>query len=75
MSTTTYKILVFQGGGDVREDLDEVGEWRRRRSDILDVREGGDTIRWSASLVALCEKLEKAGPIFFLGGGGRIFLI
>ena len=46
MSTTTYKILVFQGGGDVAEDLDEVGEWRGRRSDILDVREGGDTIRW-----------------------------
>ena len=50
MSTTTYKmaaqILVLQGGGDVTEDLDEVGEWRGRRSDILDVREGGDTIRW-----------------------------
>ena len=48
MSTTTYKMAaqVLQGGGDVTEDLDEVGEWRGRRSDILDVREGGDTIRW-----------------------------
>ena len=41
--------LGLQGGGDIAEDLDEVGEWRGRKSDILDVREGGDTIRWGRS--------------------------
>ena len=65
MSTTTHKIaaqiLVFQGGGDVAEDLDEVGEWRGRRSDILDVREGGDTIRWgrAESHCKDCDEFEE----------------
>ena len=37
-----YKFVVQGGNG---EEEDEVGEWRGRRSDILDIREGGDTIR------------------------------
>ena len=52
------QILVLQGGGDVTEDLDEVGEWRGRRSDILDVREGGDTIRWGGAK-SNCKDCDK----------------
>ena len=64
MSTATYKILVFQGSGDVAEDLDEVGEWRGRRSDILDVREGGDTIRWGQNRIArIVINLRRSGMI------------
>ena len=65
MSTATYKILVFQGGGDVGEDLDEVGEWRGRRSDILDVREGGDTIRWGWQnrIARIVINLRRSGMI------------
>ena len=40
------KSFLAQGGNG--EEEDEVGEWRGRRSDILDIREGGDTIRWKS---------------------------
>jgi len=55
-----------QGGGDVAEDLDEVGEWRGRRSDILDVREGGDTIRSIRGTVRGVKNRVRAGIATFL---------
>ena len=43
-----YKLgnkLFFVQGTNGEEEDEVVGEWRGRRSDIFDIREGGDTIR------------------------------
>ena len=60
-------FFLNEQGGNV-EGEDEVGEWRGRRSDILDIREGGDTIRFS--------RKERGGhPCFSLFGFHQRFKV
>ena len=59
-------IFLAQGGNG--DEQDEVGEWRGRRSDILDIREGGDTIRFS-------RKERDGHPCFSLFGSHQRFKV
>jgi len=52
--------------GATGEEEDEVGEWRGRRSDILDIREGGDTIRSVRGTVRGVKNRVRAGIATFL---------